>query len=316
MNESIKYISDKTIENYMTSNDILRYDGTYINHFAGIIYSSHKKEINCKDVKDIRKYIKNKTTRMSAFRGDILYILSILIGANKSMWQGLVDKIIKVYNILIEKGFEESAFLVLPTYVLAKYVQESDLNNIIKKIECNYNLLKEKNVNVTNGDDYLICTLMAIKNVDMNIIQSYFDDIEEYAEEEDVLSNNEIQGLTTAMSLNFRDELSYQVEDFLDELSNRDIRISNKFIHLLGVIGYKQDIHQYVDEIEGVIEYLCSEESSYEFYMDKGFRTILAICIIEASNQKKDNFIDELLALGIYSFLISKNQDVFARVLA
>lgn len=35
-----------------------------------------------------------------------------------------------------------------------------------------------------------------------------------------------------------------------------------------------------VDLIEDVVDMLCDEESEYEYYMDKGFRTIIAISII------------------------------------
>ncbi|MGL4774105.1 MAG: DUF4003 family protein [Clostridium sp.] len=317
MKKAIKNICDLTIENYMTANEVLRYDGTYINHFAGVLYSSHNKELDGKNVKDIRKYIKNNTSRMSFFRGDILYILSLLIGVHNRAYEKFCDKVIEVYERLIEEDFEESAFLVLPAYALSKYVKEENIDKTIENIKKNYKLLKEKNVNVTNGEDYLICTLLAIKDVNISIINRYFEDIEEYAEEEEELSNNEVQGLTTAMALNFKFDLSYNIEKLLEELNRREIRVSNKFVHILGVLNYEKDIKSYVDNIEKVVEYLCEEEASYEFYMDKSFRTIIALSIIEGARRRDDSaFMDELLALGMYSFLVSKNQDVFARGLA
>ncbi|NLL29692.1 MAG: DUF4003 family protein, partial [Clostridiales bacterium] len=74
-----KLLNDRvylTIDNYRSSKVELRNDGDLINHFASLIYAHYKREIPFEKVKEIRKYIKSTSSRMSSFRGEILYILS------------------------------------------------------------------------------------------------------------------------------------------------------------------------------------------------------------------------------------------------
>lgn len=61
---------------------------------------------------------------------------------------------------------------------------------------------------------------------------------------------------------------------------------------------------------------MCDEESEYEFYLDKGFRTVIAIVIVSfCTITDKRRYIDELLAHGIISFINSKNKGIFAEAL-
>ena len=85
---------------------------------------------------------------------------------------------------------------------------------------------------------------------------------------------------------------------------------------LLGVLS-NRDVRKTINLIGGVIELLCDEESEYEYYMDKGFRTIIAITIISFTTINEErNYIDELLAQGVYCFIKSKNKGMFEEVLA
>ena len=72
-----------------------------------------------------------------------------------------------------------------------------------------------------------------------------------------------------------------------------------------------------VDLIEDVVDMLCDEESEYNFYIDKDFRNMIAfvIAFTESGNTEK-KYVDELLAFGTYSFLVSKSQGIINEVLA
>lgn len=314
MGNLLNGISELTIDNYLKANEELKYDGSFINHFASMVYANNNKELNSKEVKEIRKYIKNSTNRMSSFRGDILYILSLLIGATIGSYKEFTDKLLRNYEMLTEEQFEESQYLVLASYLLTKYEKEENISNTTNRIKEIYKVLKGKNDSVTNKEDYVICTILAMSTLNVETI----DDSLEYAEElfdEEELSNNEVQGVTTSLVLNKKN--TYKVMDVLDLFEEREIKISNKFLPLMGAINYGQNIEKYVDKIEEVVEYLCESEGSYEFFMDKSFRTLIAINIIEASKKsKRFKYMDELIAFGVYSFLVSKNQGLFEQSLA
>ena len=78
-----------------------------------------------------------------------------------------------------------------------------------------------------------------------------------------------------------------------------------------------QDLDKSIENINEVIEYLCNEESEYSFYIDKDFRNMIAFTIVFMDyDEYKIKYVDELLAFGTYSFLLSKNQGILNEVLA
>ena len=51
--------------------------------------------------------------------------------------------------------------------------------------------------------------------------------------------------------------------------------------------------------------------------MDRSFRAFIAIMLIEFSKEvEEERYLEELLSMGVYSFLVSKNQGVISEVLA
>ena len=107
----------------------------------------------------------------------------------------------------------------------------------------------------------------------------------------------------------------YRSMEFIQQLQKRNIKIANQFLPLIGVLS-NYNPRRNADIVEGVIEYLCDEEVEYEYYLDKGFRTIIAIVIISfCAVSNKRRYIDELLAQGIISFINSKNKGIFEEVL-
>ena len=108
----------------------------------------------------------------------------------------------------------------------------------------------------------------------------------------------------------------YKTIEFIVYLEKRKIKIANQFLPLLGVLSHR-DIRKTVDLIDGVVDALCEEESEYEYFMDKGFRSIIALTIISFTNiEEERNYVDELLAQGVYCFIKSKNNNMIKEALA
>ena len=301
MKESLIELCNRVINNYKKSKEEFRYDGEYINHFASLIYGNRNKEVPTKGIKEIRSFIKNNTSRMSYFRGDILYILSFLIG-NEENWKSITEKIILVYEELIEKGFKESHYLVLTAYAIVKYSKGKDLNYIINKTHYIYEDMKQKYDNVTNEEDHLQCALLALNDINTDELYLKMKGVFELILDFDMFSRNSVQGLAMTVLLNKKVE---------------DLKISHQFLSIIGMIRVEDGVQRYVDKVEMVIDYLCEVESQYEFYMDRSFRAFIAIMLIEFSKEvEEERYLEELLSMGVYSFLVSKNQGVFSEVLA
>ena len=314
-----KFLVDRiqmTVDNYRLAKEELRNDGDIINHFAALVFSHYEKEIPVERIKEIRKNIKSATTMMSPFRGDTLNILSLLIGTvDNDNEQELIEDIYETMDMLEEEGFLSGSYLALTAFTISKYCKYKDKKEIIKKIKELYIILKEKYSNITNDDDYLLCTLWVINNIQAETVDDFIENIFDHIADSNIRSKNGVQGLANAIILNGSSGEMYRTMEFMLQLQKRNIKIANQFLPLLGVIT-NYNPRRNVDIVEGVIEYLCDEEGEYEYYIDKGFRTIIAIVIIAfCTMTDKKRYIDELLAQGILSFINSKNKGIFEEVL-
>lgn len=314
-----KFLVDRiqmTVDNYRLAKEELRNDGDIINHFAALVFSHYEKEIPVERIKEIRKNIKSATTMMSPFRGDTLNILSLLIGTvDNDNEQELIEDIYETMDMLEEEGFLSGSYLALTAFTISKYCKYKDKKEIIKKIKELYIILKEKYSNITSDDDYLLCTLWVINNIQADTIDDFIENIFDHIADSHIRSKNGVQGLANAIILNGSSGEMYRTMEFMLQLQKRNIKIANQFLPLLGVVT-NYNPRRNVDIVEGVIEYLCDEEGEYEYYIDKGFRTIIAIAIIAfCTMTDKKRYIDELLAQGILSFINSKNKGIFEEVL-
>lgn len=305
-----------TIDNYRIAKEELRNDGDVINHFASLIFSHYEKEIPFERIKEIRKNIKSATTILSPFRGDTLNIISLLIATvDNEKEEKLIEDMYETMEILEEEGFLSGSYLALTAFTISKYCKYKEKRDIIKKIKELYIILKEKYNDITNEDDYLLCTLLVINNVQLGTVDDFIENIFEHIATSNIRSKNGVQGLANAIILNGSLGEMYRTMEFMLYLEKRNIKIANQFLPLIGVVA-NYNPRKNVDIVEGVIEYLCDEEGEYEYYIDKGFRNIIAIVIVAfCTITDKRRYIDELLAQGVLSFINSKNKGIFEEVL-
>jgi hypothetical protein len=253
---------------------------------------------------------------MSAFRGDILYIVSLLISLEEDV-NNFISSMLSAYDKLMEVGFKDSQHLVLASYTLVKYIKDEERFAKIVSMREIYEIIRGNYNNVTNHEDYLECALLAINDVKKDLIIEYMDNIFERYTKLDILSNNSIQGLAMTLMLNKNELASDRAEELLLEFDKEEHKVSHQLLPLFGAISGDDEPKKYINKIKEVIQYLCDEDGEYEFYMDKGFREFIGIVLIEYSrNLKGERYINELLSVGIYLILVSKNQGIFYEVLA
>lgn len=317
MNKNIKEICDTTVKNYRYAVQNLRYDGDYINHFSALLNGYYNKNIPQDEVKKVRLYIKNNTSKMSVFRGDMLYILSFLICASEQENIEMCDNIIETFDLLLEEKFKECEYLALAAFSIVRYIDKKDRVITIKRTKHIFNIIKQKYGNLTKEDDYLLCTLLAVNGLEFDCMTEYMDFIFNYMHDLKLFSNNGIQCLTNSILLNNNENTPDKVSKLLVALENNELKIGYQFLQLLGVMVKEQDIDSSILSMREVIKYLCDEESEYNFYIDKDFRNMIAFVIAFNDNSNlQRKYVDELLAFGTYSFLVSKNQGILNEVLA
>lgn len=304
-----------TIRNYRDAREVLRNDGDLLNHYASLVYAHYEREIPVKRIKEIRKYIKATSKRTSPFRGDMLYILSLLIAIDNVDEKEIINDIYETMDLLVEEGFNECDHLALTAFTIVKNGRNKNRIEVIKKTKEVFYLLKEKYHNITKEDDYLVCALWALNDVKVETIDEFIDTVFDQIGKLNIKSKNGVQGLANAIILNGSSGNMYRTMEFILQLEKREIKLAHQFLPLLGVLSNITP-RKYADMVEGVIEMLCEGEYEYEYYMDKGFRTIIAIVIVSfCTISEKRSYVDELLGHGVYCFIKSKNKGLFSEVL-
>lgn len=316
MEKYIEQICDKTISNYRFATQNLRYDGDYINHYCALLNGCYKKDIPYEEVKKIRKYIKDNTSKMSVFRGDILYIVSFLIALSDEDKFKICDEILEVFDLLLEEGFKECEYLVLVAHSLVRYSRKEEIKFSMHKARHIFFIMKEKYGNLTKEDDYLLCVFLSLNCSSIEYIEEYMDKIFNCMHDLNMFSSNGVQCLTNSILLNDNKGSLEKVKSLIHKLQENDVRIGQQFLQLLGFMTKDQNINESIGLIKEIINYLCSEESEYNFYIDKDFRNMIAFFIAFFDDKSNVKYVDELLAFGTYSFLLSKNQGILNEVLA
>ena len=255
-----KFLADRiqlTVDNYRLVKEELRNDGDIINHFASLIFSHYEREIPIYRVKEIRKNIKLNTTRISPFRGDTLNILSLLIATvDREEEDELIQDIYDVMELLEGEGFTSGSYLVLTAFTISKYTKLKDKKEIINKIKELYIILKEKYYDITNEDDYLLCTLWVINNIHAETVDDFIENIFNHIADSHISSKNGVQALANSIILNGSSGEMYRSMEFIQQLQKRNIKIANQFLPLMGVLS-NYNPRRNADIVEGVIEYLC-----------------------------------------------------------
>lgn len=317
MGSSMNEICDIIIENYRYAVQNLRYDGDYINHFGALTSGYKRMKIKDDRVKAIRSLIKRKTMNMSPFRGDALYILSFLLVENDLDSENFTDELLDTFDELVKENFIECGHLVIAAYSITKYADKKERKKICKRMKDIFNIIKQKYGSCTKQDDYVLCALIALENIKCNDIYEQMERIFNYLKKLDLFNNNELQGLTNSIILNKAEELIEPISKLIIKLEDNDLKIGNQFLQLLAFFNDESTIDDTIYKIKEILKYLSDEEAEYYFYIDKDFRNMIAVIIAFMYNNKKDvKYVDEMLAFGVYSFLVSKNQGILNEVLA
>ncbi|MGL5417183.1 MAG: DUF4003 family protein [Clostridium sp.] len=313
-------ICNNVIDNYKEIRDELRFDGEYINHFTSLVFGGVNKKPDIEKIKKIRKEIKKETSQLSSFRGDILYILSILISKEEN-YKVFSENLIKINEDMQDIGFKESDCLALASYAICKHGQKEDYHKIYNNTKLIYDLLRKEFKDITDENDYLICALLGIKcakeNEDIKETGEFVEYMFNYLLNLKEYSRNHLQLLATSALLNENINAQVKLKELINSFKEEDMIIGEEFLGIIGIANKTSTIGEYIEKVKIAIEYLCEEEGAYSFYMDKTFRVMIGITIIEYYNMNRNKsnneYLEELLAFSIITFLSKKKQGVLIR---
>lgn len=316
MNISLKNKIDKLAMTYKYTEENLRYDGNLINNFTSIIYSGTDKDLDYKLIKDIRKYISSKTPWFSSFRGNSLYMLSVLLSVEEN-WTDTFEKVAFWEENLRKEGLREGTYLVMSSWVLAKSIGEDEDNqDILQRVVGFYKFIKKNYENITSSDDYLVCVFLAIANVSPLEYKTTLDYVLKDLKNGEYTSNNGAQGLANALTMD-GDECERNLNGarfIIDSCEKSGYSISNHYMSIVGITTlFIKDVKGFLQEVEEVINYL-SQFNEYNFYMDKSFKYIIAIITVLYDKKINRVLLNSIIACCINDELEGQTNSLLSSV--
>ncbi|GIM28118.1 hypothetical protein CPJCM30710_07840 [Clostridium polyendosporum] len=315
MDYRLKYKIDNMINNYRRCEEELKYDGLYMNHFAALIFTNSDKEINSKKIRHIRKYIKENTIWFSSFRGDTLYMLSILLSIEEN-WEIRFKRILTWEERLKEEGFVESSYLSIGIWVLTEYFNDNEIEKASKKMYEIYSLIKKKYKNVTSVDDYVLCALLVVIDMNSDIYINVIDSSFNRVTSEGLTTNNGAQTLANILCIDF---INWKVNlqksiDILKNVEKMGGKVQPQHTAIVGLGAVVSDnINIFIKEVKKINSYLC-EYPEYSFFMDRSFRLILSMAISIFYHIKGNKFINSIIALTINYTLLNQQQGLISSI--
>lgn len=309
MEDKLIDIKTRIIDCYRKSKNELPYDGELINHFSSLIFANSKCQFNSKRIREIRKYIKENTLWFSSYRGDNLYAISILLSLEED-WKGRFKRILKCEEKLKEMNFVEGAFLSISAWILTESYSDAEIENAgIKMCEI-YNFIKDRYSYITSSEDYVICALLAVIDLDKDIYSCIIDEAFKVIKEKELTTNNGTQTLANILCIDFsswNENLTKSI-NIIEELKKNIEEIRPQHMGIVGLAAVLiNNEGKFINSVQRVYNYF-SEETEYEFYMDRSFKLMISMVAVIFSYSSENKFINFILALTIHYELIGQQQ--------
>lgn len=317
MDKRLQHIIDLMVSNYRKTKQVLRFDGELINHFTSLIYTSRNIMVNENKIKEIRSYINKNTKWYSSFRGNNLYIMSVLMSLENESWFEKYTEVSKLEKILKEDGFYESPYLSLAAWILLSYNNRKDIKVKMDEMKFIYNTLKGNYPNVTSSDDYVLCSVLATIGVDRKNFEGKINKIFSDIQQRKVTTSNGAQTLANIVYIEnlYMEEVEKRVYAIIENINLSGEKLKPQYIALVGAAAIMlPSTEEFIKNMNESIEYLSAVEE-YDSYIDKSFRLMIVMTIVLYSRCKGNiNFINLVVALCINYEIISQQENLMSSV--
>ncbi|MCM1988968.1 DUF4003 family protein [Oceanirhabdus seepicola] len=293
MKSELKSKVDNMLDVFIKISKDYKWENNLSQHFAALTYILKNKEFEKEKIDDMKKVIKENTGVFSSYRGNTMFILSMLLC---SEYDNPNEKFIKMMDYdkkLKAEGFKNNTYLPIANYALLLTCEEDLIDSRIKKAYEIYCEMKKNHPWLTSGDDYPLCVLLANsdKPIDTNI--KNIEDCYKLLNEEGFSKGNGLQFLSHILSIGdeYNSEKVQRCKKIFDSLKENKLRIYSSYYAALGLITLiSKDNNEVIQDLIDVAEYLNGLKK-YK-WLGKGMNVLIASAIVsteyieDKTNQK------------------------------
>ena len=258
MNEILKSKCDLLIENRNEIKGAFKFEYNVACCIASLLCCGKNRKADVDKIKKCKKIIKNKTSMLSNFRGNIFFTTATVLSLNDNP-EKLMDDINDVYKMLKDKGFDGSEFLGLAAIIIAQTLDQFEPERIAGKAFKIYKSIKLKHKFLTSSDDYAFTVMLAMND---KTVEEIVEEAERcYLElKKDLLSGNAVQSLSHVLAMDEKnyEEKCHKVTMIYNKLCDKGYKFGKgSELVTLGVLEMIDcDIDKLVENIAETDEYI------------------------------------------------------------
>ncbi|WBW96367.1 DUF4003 family protein [Oceanirhabdus sp. W0125-5] len=321
MKSELKNKADHMLELYMKISKDYKWENNLSLHFAALTYLIKNKQFDKEKIEDLKKVIKDNTGLFSNYRGNTMFILSMLLC---SEFDEPKEKFIKMMNFdkkLNNEGFKNNMYLPIANYALLLTCEENLIDSRIKKSYEIYGEMKKNHPWLTGGDDYPLCVVLAgsDKPLDTNI-----KDIEEcykFLNEEGFYKGNSLQFLSHILSFGeeYNRSKAARCLEIYKTLKENKLRIDSNYYAALGLVTLiSKDNNEAVQDLIDLAQYL-NKLKKYK-WLGKGMNVLIASAIVckeyIEDKMNQNDLISTTLGISIETLIAAQTAATIAAVTA
>ena len=308
---------DLFIENVQTIRKEFFFQDDSAKRLAALIYADAGKKIDRDAIQKAYDLIKQNTSIISSFRGNMAMCLSAYLSLSDKPQQ-MIDNSLQAYQQLRDQKLHVSDYLVVAAYQIAAQVESSEFERIAGRTRAFYDGMKAHHFFYTGTDDYIFAAMLALSDLD----------VDENVERIEVLFNrlkgefwdkNSVQTLAQVMVLgSLDDEAVDKVLMLRDAMRNEGIKLDKTYtLPVLGILAMlPQPVDELVKRIDETKETLRGEKG-FGFFLVTGQELLLFAASIVASDCVHDqDMVNANVTNSIASLIIAEQAAMIAMMAA
>lgn len=278
-----------------------------VNRLAALLYAVEDKMANVETIRMYHEMVKDNTRGFSPFRGISAICIAALLSLSPQPQQQLAATL-AVYDLLKERKFRASDYLVIAAYQIAAHTPYDRYTAAIDRTQAFYEGMRSKHRFLTRQDDYIFAAMLGLSDIP---VEQGLEQLEQLyvTLKPEFFSGNSVQALTQVLVLGGED-LTSRVLSLREAFRARDIRLDKEYtlssLGILSLIPYEQQ--QLVSDVSDTYEYLRPQKGFGGWSVNKQELLLLSAALV--SYQYVDNvrngIIESTLSTSLTNIIIAQ----------
>jgi hypothetical protein len=215
------------------------WDHIQTKRLAALLYALEDKVIDCDAIRKSHNLIKEKKGLFSMFGGNMSLFIAAMLSLDDG-YQGRLDDVSQVYDLLKAEKFRASDYLVVAAYLIVANTDEGNYQRTVLRARLFYEGMKQNNRWRIGQDDYVFAVMLGLSDIDdITGVSRVHELYERLKPEFKKASANSVQSLAHVLTLGGKpDEALGQLLLLRDSLQSRKVNLDRTYtLPALGAIS-------------------------------------------------------------------------------